>query len=278
MRGLDLRRVEGEHELVEADVRDADAVARAAEGVDAIVHGAALHGVHLRRWSEQDFWSINATGTFNVFEAARKANVQRFVLASTMGVYGVRVEAAADAWAVVDEETPTRPLDVYGLSKLLCEEMGRHYARVHGMRVVALRFGMYVPETFERYGFRLLFGGVDNRDVAQSVLLALEHEPPADFDAFDVMADTPFAQEEARDLARDPVAVIERHWPGASDLFRERELDTDALLWGRILWPVEKAKRELGYRPAYGFGEFLDALRRDDASHYPFAGLAQWGV
>jgi hypothetical protein len=34
----------------------------------------------------------------------------------------------------------------------------------------------------------------------------------------------------------------------------------------------------LGWAPRYGFGEFLEAFRRGDAGHYPFAGLPQWGL
>jgi UDP-glucose 4-epimerase len=276
---LDTRPVEGPFEAVAADIRDADAVRRAAAGADAVVHGAALHGVHLGKWPEADFWSINVTGSFNVYAAARDAGAKRFVLASTMGVYGESSRWSDERWAVVTEDSPARPLDVYGLSKLLAEELGRHHARVDGIGTVALRFGMYVPErTFERYGFRLLIGGVDDRDVAQSVLLALERAGDGGFAAFDIMADTPFGERDAEALARDPLAAIERHWSGTADLVRERGLDLDALLFAHFLWPVDRAKRELGYRPEHGFGEFLRAYAEGRSDYYPWAGLPQWGV
>ena len=278
VRGVDFRPVELEHEILTADVRDAADAARAVAGVDAIVHAAALHGVHLGNWSEQDYWRTNVTATFNLFEAAHAAGVRRLVLSSTMGVYGASSQPREDAWAVVDEQLPTLPTDVYGLSKLLCEQLGRYYGRVCGVATTSLRLGMFVPETFERYGFRLLFGGVDDRDVAQAVLLALEHEPAGGFDAFNVMAETPFDDAEAAALARDPAPVLERHWPGCAALFAERRLDLDELVWGWAVWRVEKARRTLGYRPRHGFAEFLEALRADDRAYYPFAGLPQWGV
>jgi nucleoside-diphosphate-sugar epimerase len=271
VRAADSRPLDVEHEFVQLDVRDREAVAAAVQGVDAIVHAAAIHGVHLEGWSAADFWSINVDGTFNVYDAAREAGVDRIVLCSTMGVYGS--EGAPEAWAVVTEESPVRPKDVYGLSKAVCEQIAEYHARVDGIGTVALRLGMFVPETFERYGFRLLFGGVDDRDVADAVVLALGHDPAGGFDVFDVMADTPFEPEDARELARDPAAAIERHWPGATD-----DVDVDSVVWGWALWPVEKAKRELGWRPRYGFPEFLEAFRRGDTGHYPFAGLPQWGV
>ena len=73
-------------------------------------------------------------------------------------------------------------------------------------------------------------------------------------------------------------AVLERHWPGCTELFAERGLKLDELICGDLLWPPTKAQRLLGYRPRYDFGAFLDALRRDDRAHYPFAELPWWGA
>jgi UDP-glucose 4-epimerase len=275
---FDFRPVETPGEFVEGDVRDPDAVARAIDGCDAVVHAAALHGIHLAHWSPRDFFAINVEGSFNVFEAAREREIERFVLASTMGVYGESLEAPSDRWAWVHEGLPTLPKDIYGASKVLAEELGRLHARTGAMQVVALRFGMYVPATFEHYGFRLLFGGVDERDVAQSVLLALEHEPEGGFDAFDIMADTPFTSGDAIGMHEDPLGVIERYWPGANDLFREKGIVPLEHIWARFLWPIQKAKRALEFRPRWGFGEFLDAVRDDDPARYPFLGLPHWGV
>ncbi len=61
---------------------------------------------------------------------------------------------------------------------MVAEQTARFFSSVHGVNTVALRLGMFVPETFERYGFRLLFGGVDDRDVGQAVSLALAHHAP----------------------------------------------------------------------------------------------------
>ncbi len=86
LRLFDFRPLERVHEAVVGDVRDPIAVAEGVAGVDAVVHGAALHGVHLEAWWASDFWSINAGGTFTVHEAARAAGVDRVVLASSMVV------------------------------------------------------------------------------------------------------------------------------------------------------------------------------------------------
>lgn len=274
---LDFRGVDTEHVFVEADVRDADAVSHAMAGVDVVVHAAALHGIHLDTWSAEDFWSINVTGTFNVYQAARDAGVQHVVLGSSMVVYG-DVGSGEDPWEVVDEQSPLRPTNLYGLTKVVSEDIARYHAMAGAISTVALRLGMFVPETFERYGFRLLFGGVDDRDVAQSVLLALTHRPEECFGAYNIMADSGLTAADPPQLARDAAQVLDRHWPGTSELARQRGLELAELIWGRRIYPVDHAKQVLGYQPQYGFGSFLQALRRGDESHYPYTHQEWWGA
>jgi len=270
------------YESVVGDVRNREDVTKALEGVDAVVHAAALHGIHLGKWKPEDFWAINVTGTFHVFEAAREQGVKRVVLCSTMGVYGESARPREDAWNIVTEDLPLLPGDVYGLSKRLCEEMGAYYGRRWGIPTVALRLGMFVPEpNLERYGFRLLFGGVDDRDVAQAVLLSLTHEPQggSGFDAFNIMADVPFKEADTRTLQQDIPSVLERYYPGCTGLLASRGIDDPSkLIWGRTLWSVDKAKRLLGYRPQYNFAGFLRALQNNDRDYYPVVGLPWWGV
>jgi nucleoside-diphosphate-sugar epimerase len=274
---LDFRPVGTDHEFVEADVRDAGAVTRAMAGADAVVHAAALHGIHLADWPAEDFWSINVTGTFNVYQAARDAGVQHVVFGSSMVVYG-DVGSGQDPWEVVDEQSPRRPTNLYGLTKVLSEDIARYHAVTGEISTVALRLGMFVPETFERYGFRLLFGGVDDRDVAQSVLRALNHRPQDGFGAYNIMADSGLSADDLPYLATNAGAVLDRHWPGTSQLVQERGLDLDELVWGRRIYPVDHAREVLGYQPQYGFESFLNALRRGDESHYPYADDEWWGV
>lgn len=274
---FDSRTIATDQEFVRGDVRDAPALLGAMEGVDVVVHAAALHGIHLQSWSAEDFWSINVTGTFNVYEAARTRGVGHVVLGSSMVVYG-DVGAGDDPWEVVTEQSPLRPTNLYGLTKVLAEDIARYHATNGRVRTVALRLGMFVPETFERYGFRLLFGGVDDRDVAQSVVLALDHTPEDGFAAFDVMADGGLAPDELQRLDTDVAAVLQRHWPAVTSVVRDRGLDLASLVWGRRLYPVDHARTVLGYQPQYDFAAFLDALARDDTGHYPFAAEPWWGV
>ncbi|MFN2519190.1 MAG: NAD-dependent epimerase/dehydratase family protein [Jatrophihabitantaceae bacterium] len=276
VRLFDSRELSSSHETVIGDVRDRGDVAEAMSGVDVVVHGAALHGIHLDGWSAQDFWSINVDGTFVVYDTARHAGVQRIVLASSMAVYGIGA-GSPDRWPIITEESPLRPNDLYGLTKVIGEQTARFHADLHGMSTVALRLGMFVPETFERYGFRLLFGGVDDRDVGQAVALALEHEPQHGFAAFNIMSDNGL-REDVELLAADLPAALDRRWPGTTDDVLANGAKLQDLIWGGVVYDVEAARTHLGFHPRYDFTAFLAAWRRGDRAHYPYADEPWWGA
>lgn len=275
---MDNRALEAPHEAVRANVRDRAEVLEALQGTDVVVHAAALHGIHLDKYTTDDFWDLNVAGTRNVYEAVRECGIEKVLLCSTMGVYGEGARGAEDP-PVITEDLPLEPSDVYGLSKRLCEEMAAFYDRRHGIRTIAYRLGMFVPESFVGYGFRLLKGGVDDRDVAQAFLLGLDNTTIS-FDAFNVMAEVPFSVEEFGRWSQEPETFLEEQYPGVAELVEEQGVDFGKLvqMWGFTYWFIDKAKRVLGYRPRYNFPEFFEALKRGDRSHYPYANLPWWGV
>ena len=275
---MDNRALETPYEAVRGDVRDKAEILEAVRGIEVVVHAAALHGIHLDKYTTDDFWDLNVAGARNVYEAARECGVGKVLLCSTMGVYGEGVRHAGDP-PVITEDLPLKPSDVYGLSKKLCEEMAAFYDRQHGIRTIAYRLGMFVPESFVGYGFRLLKGGVDDRDVAQAFLLGLENTTIT-FDAFNVMAEVPFSTEEFGRWSREPETFLEERYPGVAKLVEEQGADFGELvrMWEFTYWSIEKAKRVLGYSPRYNFPEFFEALKRGDRSHYPYADLPWWGV
>jgi nucleoside-diphosphate-sugar epimerase len=250
-------------EVVACDIRDPAQVERAVEDVDAVVHAAAWHGIHLRDHPPRDFWELNVDGTFNVFEAAATAGIDRAVLASTMGVYGESRRAADGAPAVcVHEDLPRLPGEIYGMSKVVAEDVAAYYDRGRDVRSVALRFGMFVPEPFVHTGIRFLYGGVDPRDVAAAVVAALDalrDRGRGQFTAFNIESRLPYDERDGLLLRSDPMAVIARHWPDAPPLLDR----VGASPWGPIneWFDISKAERELNWHPRYGFDEFVGALR-----------------
>lgn len=126
-------------ELVQASILDAGAVQRAAEGSTAIVHLAADSGVPRSVANPARDFEVNVRGTFNVFEAARRAQVASVVFASSGAVL-----AGADP--PLREDLAPKPLAPYGASKLYGEGALQAFSSAYGMLGVSLRFAnVYGP-------------------------------------------------------------------------------------------------------------------------------------
>ncbi len=130
--------------------------------------------------------------------------------------------------------------------------------RTHGIPSIALRYGMFVPEPFFLYG-PALRAGVD-RDVARSVMASMETlmGGGVTWDTFNVESVVPFQEEDAEQLARDPMPVLDKYYPGAVELLRERVLRA----WRRsrctTRWTMVDV---LGFRPECNFDQWLEELR-----------------
>jgi UDP-glucose 4-epimerase len=197
-------------EFIVGDVRERGDIETALDGVEVLVHAAAWHGIHLRDHPPEDFWSLNVDGTFVVYEAAARAGVTKAVFASTMGVYGESAGRDGERAVRVHEDLPRLPSDVYGVSKVVGEDTAAFYHRARAVRGVALRFGMFVPEPFLRYGVRLLYGGVDERDIVSAVVAAidvLDAQPGRAFRAYNIHSQLPYEDHDALALTSDPMSV-----------------------------------------------------------------------
>jgi uronate dehydrogenase len=132
LRLLDRVPIEGAEDAVVGDIRDQEAMARALEGVDAVVHLAAIAD----EASFQDILGPNIEGTHQVFESARRAGVRRVVFFSSNHAVGFTPRAP-----MVGDDVPPRPDGFYGLSKVFGEALGRLYVDRYGMQVACLRVG-----------------------------------------------------------------------------------------------------------------------------------------
>jgi nucleoside-diphosphate-sugar epimerase len=254
----DIRPLKTPYEFITGDVRNSEDVLRAARGAEVIVHTAAIHGIHLRDHSPRDFYDLNLTGTLNVWEAAVAVGARAVVFSSTMGVY--KSHNAPGVGAALREDVPLQPGDVYGWTKVAGEELCKLYGRSHGIPSVALRFGMFVPEPFFRYGIRLLYGGVDTHDVVRSVMASVDALTSGNttWDAFNVESALPFHEGDADQLAVDPMPVLDKYYPGASELLRERGVESLAPI--TVYYPMDHAEQVLGFRPACNFDRWLEEL------------------
>ena len=121
-------------ELVEADLLEAD-LAPLFEGVDVVFHQSGQPGVRLS-WAQggPTYVDLNINVTQRLLEAARSADLRRFVYASSSSIYG-------DAAAVpTDEDQPTRPFSPYGVTKLAGELLCSAYGANFGVPTTSLRY------------------------------------------------------------------------------------------------------------------------------------------
>lgn len=129
-----LENFESEVEWIEGDIRDREAVGRAARGVDCIWHQAALASVPRSIADPLLTHEVNVTGTLNVLDAAREASVHKVILASSSSVYG-----ESPVLPKV-ESMPTVPLSPYAVHKLVNELYASQFALHYGMSATCLRY------------------------------------------------------------------------------------------------------------------------------------------
>lgn len=126
------------------------------EGSDVVVHLAA-HSDPYETW--ENILDLNIVGTYNVFEAAKEAGVDRVVFASSNHVNHMNnvgdpsvPESMAEDPNVVHPDDPAAPDSYYAVSKLMGEGLATVYANRYGLEFVNLRIGWYLrPDELEDY-------------------------------------------------------------------------------------------------------------------------------
>jgi UDP-glucose 4-epimerase len=136
----------GKVTIVEGDIRDREAVARAMDGIDLVFHQAAIR---ITQCAEEPRLALEVLvdGTYNVLEAAVAAKVKKVVAASSASVYGL-----AEQFPTTERHHPYNNRTFYGASKVFNEGMLRSFHDMHGLNYVALRyFNVYGPR-MDAYG------------------------------------------------------------------------------------------------------------------------------
>jgi len=170
---------EADVEHVRGSILDLPGLKAALKGAEAVVHLAAVPA--LGRAPDDELMETNVMGTERVVAAAVANGVRRLVAASsdsTLGFVFGEGRIMPD-YVPCDETHPLRPLDSYGLSKVIDEEICRRYTRASGIETVCLRYCWVwcereyaAIESFQAQPQNFvgqLWGYVDVRDVAQAV-------------------------------------------------------------------------------------------------------------
>jgi uronate dehydrogenase len=183
-------------EAVTASVADLDALTAASEGADAIIHlgGIATEG------SWRDIIEININGTYNVFEAARRAGVARVIFASSNHAVGFTPRSD---FPVADYKFPA-PDTYYGVSKVAGEGLAALYYHRYGIQSVCVR----ILSCFERpLSLRMLSTWLSPDDAGRLFDACLTVDDPGFRVVFGVSANTRggwVSLDEARAIGYEP--------------------------------------------------------------------------
>jgi UDP-glucose 4-epimerase len=261
----------GEVESIAGDLLDLDALAEAMAGCDAVAHLAAMADVDEVARCPERAESVNARGTFNVLEAARRAGVRRVVYASTIWVY----PPAAQEF---DEDSGlTHPAHLYTATKLAGEMYCRSFAELSDLEFTILRFGIpygprarkeavvpiFVDKALNGEPLTIAGDGSQSRrfvyveDLADGVVRALQ--PIAANRVYNLVGEEEMTIRQLAELVRDEVGDVEVvRVPGRSGDFQ------GATISGR------RAERELGWTATTTFAE---GVRRYVAWHRDHYGV-----
>ncbi len=262
-------------EVVRGDISDANTLGPAVKDIEILFHLAGMMGV----WRPlAEYRLVNVTGSANLYQAAQKAGVRRYVHTSSHTVYGLGYGR------FLTEHDALRPdPDPYSLSKAEGDRLMRRLLLSSPVETVILR-----PGTFFGPGDRLHFGRMAQKlkagkgvilgrgenalpfcyvtDIVQGFLLAAYHEH-APGNVYNITNDHPLTQQELFDAIADAVGGTRptRHLPYlpvyygsiiaekvVARLTHSRPLVTQlgAMMFGSDnRHSVEKARRELGYEP-----------------------------
>lgn len=140
-------------ELINADVSEFEAIKGHFKGVNWVFHLAALADIVPSIQEPTKYFKSNVAGTESVLEAARLANVGRFVYTASSSCYGIPEKYPTP------ESSPIKPEYPYALTKNLGEQLAMHWAHVYKLPVVSLRlFNVYGPRARTSGTYGAVFG------------------------------------------------------------------------------------------------------------------------
>lgn len=150
-------------QFIDGSILDREKLFQSLSDIDCIVHIAAWHGYHefTKQKNVYDFWDLNVTGTFNVFEAALEKKIKNIIFISSE--------------SVDDKDS------LYGWTKVLSEQIAQRYSDIHHLNVLTLRPRAFIPywnqdvyQSFIEWAKWYWKGAVHINDVAQAVIKGID--------------------------------------------------------------------------------------------------------
>ena len=151
--------------LIEGDIRDFETCRKACDGVDYVLHQAALGSVPRSINDPITSNEVNVSGFLNMLVASRDANVKRFVYAASSSTYG-------DSAALPKvEEVIGKPLSPYAITKYVNELYADVFSKTYGLECIGLRY-------FNVFGRRQTPNGAYAAVIPKFVIQLMNHESP----------------------------------------------------------------------------------------------------
>ncbi|PQA96988.1 epimerase [Chryseobacterium shigense] len=217
---------------------------------DAIVHLSSMP--HPRMVPDSDEFRVNMIVTYNVFEAAKRLDIKNVIWTASEVGTGVPYDKTNAPYVPVDEDYPLRGYNVYSLTKVLGEEMAHQFClNDPKMRITCLRLSNVMnPEEYKKFeGWqndpkeRLwnMWTYIDNRDVAQSIELAIQYDIRGK-DEFFITAD--------KTVMRTPTQeLVDKYYP---EIEKRKQFEGN-----EVVISNSKAKKVLGFAPKYHWEDEL---------------------
>jgi UDP-N-acetylglucosamine 4-epimerase len=259
-------------QLIEGDIRNIEDCKRAANGVDYILHQAALGSVPRSIKDPQTSNEVNVNGFLNMLVAARDAEVKRFVYAASSSTYG-----DSEILPKVEDKIG-KPLSPYAVTKYVNELYADVFSRTYGIECIGLRY-------FNVFGRRQDPKGAYAAVIPKFVMQLMQHESPVingtgEYSRDFTYIDNVIQMNELAMLTENPKATNTVYNTAVGDRTTLNQLvgylkeflstyDTEIaaveIIYGsqrqgdipQSLASIEKAKHFLGYNPSHSIREGL---------------------
>lgn len=260
------------YELIEGDIRNINTCHQAVEGVDYVLHQAALGSVPRSINDPATTNDVNISGFLNMLIASRDGAVKRFIFAASSSTYG-------DSTALPKvEDVIGRPLSPYAITKYVNELYADVFARTYGLKFIGLRY-------FNVFGRRQDPNGAYAAAIPLFVKKLVAHEPPTingtgDYSRDFTYIDNVIRMNELAMLTDNPEAINQIYNTAVGDRTTlndlvsylkeflsvyDKEIAKVEVIHGpnragdipHSLASIEKAEKLLGYKPAYNVRDGL---------------------
>ncbi|WP_372770665.1 NAD-dependent epimerase/dehydratase family protein [Pseudoalteromonas sp.] len=247
------------------DIGDGELISKALEGVDAVVHTAALHAPHVGLRVDEEFLAVNVNATEHLALAGIKAGIKHFVFTSTTALYGYASSSEGKtSW--ITEQIKPQPKSIYHKSKILAEHKLNEISNLFTLPVTVLQMSRCFPEPADLMAVYRLTRGIDVRDVANAHSCAIDKRLSG-FNRFIISGFTPFNLNDCESLYNNASAVIKEKCPEIAIAFEQRGWPLPASL-DRV-YDSSAAQAKLGWLPKHSFASVLDMLDNEIAEVLP---------